>query len=448
MARQKREGQMNFPFAGTSRNPHTRRLGALVVAALSAAALATYAGVSQAQDNVVTIKWTNWDSAEQTGKAATDALVQAFEASHPNIKVEIEPISFSDFEQKLLLQIRSGQSPDVIQTYGNYTSDFNAAGALAPLEDLAGAEYIAEMPPALEKTGEYGGQLVAVPWAVQPVGLWYNKKLLEQAGLDPSAPPQTIDELLTAMAAIKEKLPDVIPLGIDSTNRVFALDVNTPWMKAFGAEPFDGEKANADTPEMKAYLTFMQTLAHKGYTEIGQKIGYFRPLAAQGKVAFIADQSILEGVIKLTDKDMTDEEFNDTWGVTTLPSGPGGGPFSVPQDHQLAVMAGSQHKQEAWEFVKWLTRSEEADIHVIKNKAAFPAATSLPDAAATLLANDPSLQVFKEKIAPTVVNPPWGPKYTKAFDPIMVGVQQVMTSDRSVDDVAAEIQQSLAAALQ
>jgi multiple sugar transport system substrate-binding protein len=438
---------MNYPLAGSRRRSLTRRMGGLAIAVLSVAALGAGVTAARAQD-VVTLTFAQWDAAEQTGRAGMEALVKQFEDAHPNIKIEFESISFSDIEQKLLLQLRSGQSPDVIQTYGNYTSDFNAAGALAPLSDLAGPDYLAEFPPALEKTGEFGGKFVAVPWAIQPVGFWYNKKLMAEAGLDPNSPPKTIDELLTDLATIKEKLPDVVPMGIDSTNRVFGLDVNWPWIQTFGATPFDGSTANADTPEMKAYLTFMQTLAHKGYTEVGQKIGYFRPLAAQGKVAFIEDQSILEGVIKLTDKSITDQEFNDTWGVTTLPAGPSGKAFSVPQDHQLAIMAASKHQKEAWEFVKWMTRSEPADIHVIKNKAAFPGAQQLPEAAATLLANDPSLQAFRDKITPTVVNPPWGPKYTKAFDPIMVGVQQVMTSDRSVDDVAAEMQASLTAAVQ
>jgi multiple sugar transport system substrate-binding protein len=159
------------------------------------------------------------------------------------------------------------------------------------------------------------------------------------------------------------------------------------------------------------------------------------------------DQSILEGVVKALDPNVTDEQFNETWGVMPLPVGPAGRSFSVPQDHQLAVMAASEHQKEAWEFVRWLTRSEFADIHVIKNKAAFPGAADLPKAAADLIAADPSLQVFREEITPTVVNPPWGPKYTRAFDPIMVGVQQVMTSDRSVDSVAEEMQANLEAVL-
>ncbi|MCW3840689.1 sugar ABC transporter substrate-binding protein [Micromonospora yasonensis] len=422
----------------------TAMAAALAVASLS---LAGCGGGSGASDGTTKLTFASWDAAEPATRQSTLDLVKQFETEHPNIKVSISPIPFSDIEQKVLLQVQSGSAPDVVQTASNYTADFNAAGALEPLDTRAGQDYLAEIPQNVADVSRVDGKLVAVPWAVQPVGFWYNKKLMAQAGLDPQSPPKTIDELLTDLKAIKAKLPGVIPLGVDSTNRVFGLDVNWSWMRTFGAEPIASSGAQATTPEMANYLNFMRTLATEHYTEVNQKIGYFRPLAAQNKVAFSWDQPILEPTMKSASK-MDDKTFQDTWGVTTLPAGPGGQKFSVPQDHQLAIMKSSKAKDAAWTFIQWMTRNEKALNHVVADKGALPPVSKPSDAVNALVEKDSALKAFRDDVAPTMVRPPWGPKYAKAYDPIMVGVQQMMTGNQPVTAVADEMQSKLQGALQ
>jgi len=423
----------------------------MAVAALVALtlALAGCAGATTTATagGTVTLTFASWDAVEPATRQATLDLVKQFEAAHPKIKISMAPIPFSDIEQKVLLQIQSGTAPDVVQTAGNYTADFNAAGALEPLDSLAPKSYQDAIPANVADVGKIDGKLVAVPWAVQPVGFWYNKKLLAQAGLDPQNPPKTIDALLADLKIIKAKLPNVIPLGIDSTDRVFGLDVSWPWMRAFGAEPIAGSKAQATSGEMKNYLNFMRTLATQHYTQVNEKIGYFRPLAAQDKVAFIWDQPILEPTMKATSK-MDDKTFQSTWSVTTLPTDTAGQAFSVPQDHELAILKTAKDKKAAWTFIEWMTRNDAALNHIVAKKGALPPVSEPPAAVKALIEQDPTLQAFRDKVTPTTVKPPWGPKYAKAYDPIMVGVQQMMTSDTPVDSVATEMQTKLQQALQ
>src|SRR3546814_8727734 len=99
---------------------------------------------------------------------------------------------------------------------------------------------------------------------------------------------------MAAMAAIKQSQPDVIPLGLDTTNRAFAMSSNWPWMRAFGAKPVGPDATGAETPEMKAYLPWMRELAQKGYIEPGRTLGEFRPMIAPDKVAFLCDQVLVQ----------------------------------------------------------------------------------------------------------------------------------------------------------
>jgi hypothetical protein len=75
-------------------------------------------------------------------------------------------------------------------------------------------------------------------------GLLVQQGADAKAGLDPENPPKTIDALMSALAAIKRTQPDVIPLGLDTTNRTFSMQSNWPWMQTFGASPI-GEGARA-----------------------------------------------------------------------------------------------------------------------------------------------------------------------------------------------------------
>ena len=92
---------------------------------------------------------------------------------------------------------------------------------------------------------------------------------------------------------------------------------NWPWMETFGAAPIgDGSPGCRHPADEGATLPGCASSRKNGYIDPGRKIGEFRPLAAQDKVAFIWDQVLLQGVIQSANK-MSDADFYKHWGVTT-----------------------------------------------------------------------------------------------------------------------------------
>src|SRR3712207_9364838 len=74
------------------------------------------------------------------------------------------------------------------------------------------------------EAGEYQGKLYAAPLSLTPHAFWYNKDLMQQAGLDPEQPPKTMEELDEQMAQLKSELPQsTYPIGIDTTKIDYAL---------------------------------------------------------------------------------------------------------------------------------------------------------------------------------------------------------------------------------
>src|SRR6185312_12753443 len=216
-----------------SRSP---RSGRLVVAVAAAVLVLGMIGPRIAAAETVTITFANWAAAEGTTKPAIEKVIADFEAAHPDIRIKSEAISFSEIARQLALRVRAGNPPDVAQLAGNDTFLIAATGKLEPLAGYIDADLEAQLKPDAMSGLAYQGKLIALPWTLAPAGLWYDKAVLQKAGLDPDKPPKTIDELMSAMAAVKKTQPDVIPLGLDTTNRAFSMTSNWPWMKTFGAD--------------------------------------------------------------------------------------------------------------------------------------------------------------------------------------------------------------------
>lgn len=435
-----------YQKAGQSRRRRKfSMLAGVVTLGLLASACGSGSGGSGSSSNGKTvIRFANWADSEQNTQAGIEALIKQFEQANPNITIKSEPMSYTDIEHQMVLQVQSGNSPDVAELQGNYTFNISETGAFQPLDQLADAQFKQSIIPSELNLGMANGQLIAIPWTVGPVALWYNKKIMKEAGLDPAKPPAAWDEMLSALQAIHQKMPKIIALGVDSTNRTYGLDINWPIIKSFGAQPFQGSTATADTPGMKAYLNFMRTIAKNGYTPPNQKAGYFRQPAASDQVAFTVDGPYVKGVVQSVNK-MTDKQFFDTWGVTTLPTATGQH-YSAPTDHQLVMFKNTKHRQAAWEFMKFLATSTEGIQYTVKDEGSLPAVANPPSAVAKEV-DSPIAQAFQKDVIPTVVRPEWGSRYAKAYSDIMASIQSAMTSSTSIDSIASQLQSTLKSGL-
>jgi multiple sugar transport system substrate-binding protein len=425
----------------------------LLVAALSALVLGVAGcggddgGGEGAEGDAGTLTFANWASAEDATRQGMLDLIKRFESENPDIKIKSESVPFSDIGQNLVLRVNSGNPPDVAQISGNDTFAVAATGGLANLDESLSPVKGKLLSDDVEM-GTIDGKWVAMPWKDSPQGFFYNKELMKEVGLDPDKPPGTLEELDQAMAQIKREKPDVIPLGTDTTNRTFGLASQWPWMRAQGAQPFTESEATADTPEMRAYLEWISGVVKNDYTLPNRRIGDFRPLAAQGEVAFIVDQPLLQGVIQSTNG-MSNKEFHDTWGVTTLPQGPSGESYSVPLGHQLVMFnkAADDGKAEAAaKFMEFLATDPKAiEQYTIGAESSLPPLAD-PSPAVQKLLDTPLYTAFQKEILPTSTLPVYGRAFGAGSTPVMAGVQTSF-SNEPVDSVAEQMQAQLEGAI-
>jgi multiple sugar transport system substrate-binding protein len=132
-------------------------------------------------------------------------LVEQFSAEHDNINVSMNTIEWVKYYQNVPAAVRSGQGPDVGIMHSDQLGTNAARGVIVPLDDVAQALGLKEsdFAPLVWQAGIYNNQRYGIPLDMHPFGLYYNKAMMEEAGLDPNSPPQTREDYEAALAEFK-----------------------------------------------------------------------------------------------------------------------------------------------------------------------------------------------------------------------------------------------------
>lgn len=140
-------------------------------------------------------------------------VIKGFEAANPGVNVESVTQPPEQMVGNFRTACQSKSGPSLQHQYsGPYTMQFVWENCVAPMDGVVDAgEFAHVLPPAALNLYKYDNKIWALPWYNAPVVLMYNKALFAAAGLDPEKPPATLDELITAAAALKKT--GVIPWG-------------------------------------------------------------------------------------------------------------------------------------------------------------------------------------------------------------------------------------------
>ena len=195
------------------------------------------------------------------------ALVDKFNAANQNIKVSMNVYEWADYYQKVPAAVSTGNGPDLGIMHVDQVATNAARGVILPLDDVASSLGLheADFAPSVWRAGVYKGKRYAIPLDVHPLGLFYNKKVLRSAGLDPEKPPADNAQYMAALDALKAKGVQghwVTPFPFTGSHQFQSLN----WQ--FGGELFDAQGTKvrfAEDPGVQA-LTWLVDLVRKGYS--------------------------------------------------------------------------------------------------------------------------------------------------------------------------------------
>ncbi len=150
---------------------------------------------------------TIWSTGDEAGAQVMEAATQLFEESHPGVTINVQVQSWDDAHAKVLSAAVSGTGPDIITGGLSWGIEFGELGGMVNLKEVA-PEVVANIEEIVQP-GIYksvippSGEIYGVPLDLSPFMMVYRPDLLEAAGA--ATPPQTWDELTTALMALDNK---------------------------------------------------------------------------------------------------------------------------------------------------------------------------------------------------------------------------------------------------
>lgn len=291
---------------------------------------------------------------------AMEQLIENFQEANPDITVKMTHFPYADYRTKVAAAVPAGEGPDVVQLFYGWLNDYVTADLIQPLpaDAFPASEIDADFFPMVQAMKD-GDNYWALPTAVRSLALFYNERLLEEAGVEP---PTTIEEMMAAAKAMTKRdgAGNLTQVGI--TAGMTAQDHHW-WREGLirqnGGEPYvdDYKTVNYNSDAGLAALE-MYTGMFTGDDAV-TAIGFMdEPQAAfkAGRAGMHIDGSFRIGSL--------DKTRGLKWGVTELPATSDGtrSNYSSYWVNAITTKAEGEKYDAAVKFMQYITSDEAMQI--------------------------------------------------------------------------------------
>ncbi|MCZ0874570.1 ABC transporter substrate-binding protein [Peribacillus sp. AS_2] len=361
--------------------------------------------------------WVHISDENEEGKVYKKR-VEAFNKNYApdNIKAKIEFIPRSGngggYEDKVNAALTTSTLPDVITLDGPNTAAYAKSGVIAPLDEYVKDQE--DLLPSIKQQGTYKDKLYAIGVSESSVGIYYNKRMLQEAGVDLNTLPTvdnpwTWDQFLALCKTLKDKYDKpAIDMQLQSKDEMLTYAL-TPFVWSADGDIIskDGKKAEGvfnNKPTVEA-LTFIQTMLKEGYTT-----------RTPVKQAFETEKYPMKfsGVWTVTDMKTNYQKVD--YGVIPYPVSPKTKKLVSPSGSwQFAMTQTSENKEWAAKLVDWMT-NKDSNVELSRTIAALPVRYSSEKVMAKEFSDQ--MNVFLKQLKETGHARPVTPAYpqvTRAF---------------------------------
>jgi ABC-type glycerol-3-phosphate transport system substrate-binding protein len=280
-------------------------------------------------------------------KQKINDIIAAFEDEHPTINVEYEYVPFDDLNTVLDSRITNKQGdPDLFYVDQPRVAALSARGYLedltaqfSPFNDLFYESGI--------EAGSYQDKLYTIPMGNSTTVLFYNKDLLDAAGVAAPAPDERLTwEQLKADAQKTMAAGAEYGLLFQQPDRYYQLQSLAASLGGGNGVTGDDNLTPAlDNPEWAEAMSFYQGLFVDGVVPRGVTSEQTDAAFAAGKSAYEVATTDLVGVLQ-------DSDVN--WGASLQPAFDGGDAFTGTGGFSVGMNPFSKNKEAAAVFLKWL----------------------------------------------------------------------------------------------
>ncbi|MEU0128726.1 MULTISPECIES: extracellular solute-binding protein [unclassified Streptomyces] len=371
-----------------------------------------------------TVTW--WDTSTVGSEDKVfKKIAEGFEKKHPKVDVKYVNVPFGEAQNKFKNAAQAGAgAPDVIRSEVAWTPEFADLGYLAPLDGTTALKDQDDFLDQAAASTKYKDKTYAVPQVIDSMGIFYNKKIFADAGVEV---PKNIADLKTVSKTIKAKT---------GKTGLYLRGDDAYWFLSFlygeGGDLVDAssKSVTVDKPEgVKAFAT-VKDLVDSGAAKTDATDGWENMQSSfkDGKVAMM-----INGPWAVADT-LTGKEFTDkaNLGISPVPAGTAG--QGAPQGgHNLAVYAGSKNLDASYAFVEYMT-SVESQAKAAGELNLLPTRTSVYSEQEAV---DSEIVQFFKPVVETAVERPWIPETGSLFAPLVTEYTKVLTGQTTPEKAAS-----------
>lgn len=297
--------------------------------------------------------------------AQLERVTAAYEADHPDVKIDVRAVPFADLLTTYRSQAGGGDGPTMASIYDLWLPELVRDGVVGRAPAANASEVERAWPENLAAAASVDGSVYGYPNEVDLYALNYNKALFAEAGI--AGPPSTWDELLRDAERLTKRDGDRITqqgFGLISS---WAAGTVHPWTSLLysnGGELIDAEgRAALDSQQAGEAFELVDELANGRKVSSSQMstadantTGPYLENFVSGKTAMIIMANWWESALRAGMKG----RFADV-GTAPIPVGPSGdAPHSVSYSWMTVVngKASDAQQRAAWEFLAYLNSPE------------------------------------------------------------------------------------------
>ncbi|MFW6116759.1 MAG: ABC transporter substrate-binding protein [bacterium] len=199
--------------------------------------------------------------------------------------------------------------------------------------------------PVLWDYNEYDGEVCSLPFNNSTMVLYYNKDLMQEAGLDAEKPPETWDELESMAKQIVDNVPDSFGVDVKSADWMLKALILQNGGRIMNEDATDPA---FDSPAGYEAMSWWQKLIDEGLMLPAQHDGA-RDRFMSGRLGFFYDSTGSLGKVR------SGAQFE--WNTAFMPKREQYG--ATVGGAALALFPSSPEREQAtWRFLKWLLSPE------------------------------------------------------------------------------------------
>lgn len=186
---------------------------------------------------------------QERENAAMRRIAEAFNERHRDQQIRIDISFFPDrqYADKVSIASASASLPDVLDIDGPYVGPWAAEGVLQPIGDLVSEKLRTDMLPSLLEQGTYDGKLYALGAFESALVVYYNRDIIEEAGLRPPsrlADAWTWTEFVEALTRVKPHVTIPLSLHMDDHSDEWVTYAFSPLIWSNGGGLIDPDSGN------------------------------------------------------------------------------------------------------------------------------------------------------------------------------------------------------------